>query len=294
VREDFLHAARTRTLIGDGAMGTQLQLAGLEPGGCGDLWNLEHPGRVTDIQRRYVEAGSQLLLTNTFGSSRYGLARYECAEKVSQVNGAGARIAREAIGESGWVLGDIGPFGGFVEPLGEFPREEVLDAFEEQARALVDAGVDGIIIETMTAVDELCIAIEAARNAGAKFVVASASFDATRVGLRTMMGTTPQEIARAALDAGADVLGANCGTNIDLGDFARIVVAYRSIAPDCLVMIQSNAGQPELVGSEVVYHCTPEEYVKDLTSVLSEKPNVIGGCCGTTPAHIAMLCSMIG
>lgn len=291
---NLLDAARGRVVLGDGAMGTELQRAGLEPGGCGDLWNLDRPERVRRIQEAYIAAGAELLLTNTFGSNRFVLARYDAQERVRELNLAGARVARRAAGPERWVLGDIGPFGGFLAPLGETTEAELYDAFREQAGALVEGGVDGIIVETMTALDELRVAVRAARDAGAAFVIGSVAFDATRAGLRTMMGTTPQEAARALLEAGAHALGANCGTRLGMAEYAEIVRRYRQIAPDHVVMVQANAGQPELVGSDVVYGETPEAMAAGIAPLAAAGASIIGGCCGTTPDHIAAFARALG
>ena len=291
----LLALARARTLLGDGAMGTQLQRAGLEPGGCGDLWNLEHPERVLEIQQRYVAAGAELLLTNTFGANHYVLDRYDASDLIFSCNLAGAAIARRAAGDHNvFVLGDIGPFGGFVAPLGEYTPDEVHDAFAEQARALLEGRVDGIIIETMTAVDEIALAIRAAKSVAAPFVIASMSFDATRAGLRTMMGTTPEQAAEAMLTAGADALAANCGTGLTLADFAEIARRYRDVAGDVAVMVQANAGQPELVGDEVVYREDPEMMAAAVPILVDAGVNILGGCCGTTPEHIRAFARALG
>ena len=166
----LLHEAiLERPLLGDGAMGTQLMIAGLEQGNCGEAWNLTHPERVLAIQRRYVDAGSDCLITNTFGGSRIMLTRHSEADHVVEVNKAGVEIARQAFGDNeGYVLGDIGPFGGLLQPFGDFTEAQVRSAFEEQAAALVDAGADAIIVETQTSLEELLIAIEASKAAGAK------------------------------------------------------------------------------------------------------------------------------
>lgn len=308
----LLETARRRIVLGDGGMGTQLQQAGLEPGGCGDLWNLEHPDRVQAIQEGYRVAGAELLLTNTFGANRYVLDRYDAADRVTEVNRAAVAIARRAaesrpaaaapdapgdrragedgrVAASAWVLGDIGPFGGFLEPLGEHAADDVLAAFREQAVALVTAGVDGIIIETMTAPHELTLAVRAAREAGARLVIASMAFDTTRVGLRTMMGTSPETAAEAMLAAGADVLGANCGTRLTMADFVEIIHTYRMVAPDTVVMVEPNAGQPELAGSEIVYREAPEAMAAGLPQLVEAGAAIIGGCCGTTREHIRAL-----
>jgi 5-methyltetrahydrofolate--homocysteine methyltransferase len=285
----LLDAARQRVVVADGAMGTQLQQAGLEPGGCGDLWNLDHPDRVLAIQQRYVDAGAEVVLTSTFGSNRYVLQRYDAADRVASCNAAGAAIARQAAGDAVWVLGDIGPFGGFIAPLGDDPEDDVYAAFLDQARALVGGGVDGIVIETMTAVEEVAIAIRAARDAGAPAVIASMAFDRTKAGLRTMMGTTPEQAAEAMVAAGADALGANCGTGLRAADFADIARRYLDAAPNTIVMVEPNAGQPELDGDQVVYREPPAVLAGAVPMLVDAGVRVIGGCCGTTPEHIRAL-----
>ena len=174
----LLEAIEGGVLLGDGAMGTQLQQAGLESGGCGEAWNVDHPERVLAIQRAYAEAGSDCIITNTFGACRIMLERHGQADRVAAINETGARIAREAFGaRGGFVLGDIGPVGGLMEPYGDIARSRVEQAFREQARALVAGGVDAIIIETQTALEELEIAMAAAREAGAPVVIGSLAYD---------------------------------------------------------------------------------------------------------------------
>jgi 5-methyltetrahydrofolate--homocysteine methyltransferase len=274
-------------LLGDGAMGTQLQQAGLESGGCGEAWNLDHPDRVLAIQRRYVEAGSDVLLTNTFGACRIMLARHGEAERAAAINEAAVALARQALGGCGWVLGDIGPFGGLLEPLGEVSRAEAERAFREQARALVAGGADGIIIETQTAFEELAIAVAAAKEAGAKVVIGSIAFDkmADEDDVRTMMGIGPEQAAEFMAAHGFDLAGLNCGTGVDMAMAARIARRYRAAA-GLPVMAQPNAGQPVLENMRVVYKQTPEEMGAGLEGLLAAGARVVGGCCGSTPAHI--------
>ncbi len=168
MKKPLLEALRDRPLLGDGAMGTQLMFAGLEQGNCGEEWNVTHPEKVLAIQRRYAEAGSDCILTNTFGGSRIMLNRHGNAEKVVEVNQAAVEIVRQAFGKKeGYIIGDIGPFGGLMEPYGDFTEQQVRDAFAEQAKALVDAGADAIIIETQTSLEELLLGITAAKEAGA-------------------------------------------------------------------------------------------------------------------------------
>ncbi len=215
----LLAALAERPLLCDGAMGTQLQAAGLKAGDCGEAWNLDHPDRVLAIQKAYVEAGSDCLLTNTFGGCRITLVRHDRQERLADINRAGVEIARQAFGERpGYVLGDIGPFGGLMEPLGDVSEQAVREALAEQAEALVAAGADAIIVETQTALEELGIGLGAAREAGAPCVIGSLSFDLTRDGsdMRTMMGISPEQAAAFMQEAGADIIALNCGTGIDM------------------------------------------------------------------------------
>ncbi len=286
-RLSLLDALKSRVLLGDGAMGTQLQQAGLESGGCGEAWNVDHPDRVLAIQRRYAEAGSDVLLTNTFGACRIMLNRHGNGERTVEINRAAVAVAREALGGRGWVLGDIGPFGGLMEPYGEIARADVERAFREQAKALVDGGADGIIVETQTAFEELEIAIAAAHEAGAKVVVGSIAFDkmADEDDVRTMMGIGPEQAAEFMAAHGCHVAGLNCGTGVDMRMAATIVRRYRA-ASELPVMVQPNAGQPVLENMQVLYKETPDEMAAGLPALLETGPRVVGGCCGSTPDHI--------
>ena len=271
-------------------MGTQLQQAGLEPGGCGEAWNIEHPDRVLAIQKKYVAAGSDCLITNTFGGSRIMLERHAHGDEVESINQAGARIAREAFGENdGYVIGDIGPFGGLMEPYGEVTEKSVQDALGEQARALVTGGVDAIIIETQTSLEELGIGLQAARDAGAPCVIGSMAYDVTFDGeeIRTMMGIGPEDAAEFMAENGADVIALNCGSGVDVSWAARAVKRYRRIS-DLPTMAQPNAGLPELVDMEVIYRQTPEEMTAALSALLTAGANIVGGCCGSSPAHLQL------
>lgn len=287
-RPTLLQAIRDRVLLGDGAMGTQLQQAGLESGSCGEAWNLDHPDRVLAIQRAYAEAGSDCIITNTFGASRIMLERHGQAGRVSAINEAGARIARHAFdGRAGFVLGDIGPFGGLMDPYGEIAVSRVEQAFREQARALVAGGVDAIIIETQTALEELEIAIAAAREAGAPVVIGSLAYDkmADEDEVRTMMGVSPESAAEFMTGRGVDILALNCGTGVDVAMATDVVRRYRTVS-GLPIMAQPNAGQPVLENFKVVYHETPEQMARDLPGLVRAGAAIVGGCCGSTPAHI--------
>jgi 5-methyltetrahydrofolate--homocysteine methyltransferase len=288
VKKTLLDAITERALLGDGAMGTQLMIAGLEQGNSGEAWNLTHPDRVLAIQRRYVEAGSECLLTNTFGGSRIMLNRHGLAADVAAVNAAAVAIAREAFGgRDGYVIGDIGPFGGLMEPYGEFTEAQVLEAFREQARALVDAGADALIIETQTSLEELRLGLMAAREAGAACVIGSMAYDVTLDGstFRTMMGVDPERAAEYMKAHGADVAALNCGTGMDMERARQAVLRYAQIT-DLPIMAQPNAGQPKLVDLKVVYDETPAQMVSGVVPLLQAGASIIGGCCGSTPDHI--------
>src|SRR5437867_2530538 len=215
MKKPLREALTERRLVCDGAMGTQLMLAGLEQGGCGEHWNLTHPDRVLAIQRRYVEAGADCLITNTFGGSRLMLKRHGHADDLRAINQAGVRIAREALGDRpGYVLGDIGPLGAILEPYGDLSAKDAQAAFEEQAAALVEAGADAIIIETQTALEEIGIAIDAAKAAGTGSIIASLAYDLSqdKTFYVTMMGVTPDRAAAFVEERGANIIALNCGT----------------------------------------------------------------------------------
>lgn len=287
----LLEAIRQRPLLGDGAMGTQLQAAGLEPGGCGELWNSEAPDKILAIQKAYVEAGSDCLITNTFGGSRIMLERHGLGDRTVELNQAAVRVARKALGDRvGFVLGGIGPFGGLMEPLGEIPREAVREAFDEQAQALVDAGADAVVIETQTSLDELGLGIEAARKAGAPCIIGSMAFDVTYNGskVRTMMGTSPRQGAEFMEKAGVDILAQNCGTGVDMIWAARVLKEY-SEASSLPLMAQPNAGTPVLKDMKIQYLETPEEMAGGVAGLLQAGARIVGGCCGSTPDHIRAL-----
>ena len=288
MKKPLLEALKEQPLLGDGAMGTELMLAGLEQGACGEAWNLTHPEQVLAIQTRYVDAGSDCLITNTFGGSRIMLTRHGLGDDVAAINAAGGRIARAAFGDrDGYVLGDIGPYGRLMEPYGDFTEEQVSAAFLEQARALVDAGVDAIIVETQTSLEELGLAIRAARAAGAPCIIASMAYDVTLDGstFRTMMGVDPEQAAEFIEAEGADIVALNCGTRMDMTRAREATERYRR-STSLPIMAQPNAGQPKLVNMKVVYDETPEQMMEGVAPLLAAGAGIVGACCGSTPAHI--------
>jgi 5-methyltetrahydrofolate--homocysteine methyltransferase len=286
--EKKLHEiARERRLVCDGAMGTQLMLAGLESGGCGEAWNLSQPQRVLAIQRRYAEAGADCLIANTFGGSRLMLRRHGHETGLAEINRAGARIAREAFGgRPGFVLGDIGPLGAILEPYGDLTEAEARMALEEQAAALVAAKVDAIIIETQTSLEELGIAIDAAVAAGAPSIIASLAYDLSmdKSFYKTMMGVSPEQAAEFAEGRGAHIMALNCGTGMDMGGAAAVARIYRRHC-GLPVMVQPNAGLPVLENMKVVYKEPPSEMAAKVPEVIAAGVRIIGSCCGSTPEH---------
>ena len=251
------------------------------------MWNLSHPERVLAIQQRYAAAGADCLITNTFGGNRLMLVRHRHADELAAINRAAAQIARQAFGDrEGFVLGDIGPVGGVLEPYGELKVEDVRPALLEQAQALVEGGVDAIILETQTALEELELGIEAARAAGAPCVIASLAYDRSLDGtfFKTMMGISPEQAAEFAQEKGADVVALNCGTGMDMEAAAEIIPRYRS-ACELFTMAQPNAGLPVLENLKAVYKQTPEQMVEHLPALLAAGVNIVGSCCGSTPDH---------
>jgi 5-methyltetrahydrofolate--homocysteine methyltransferase len=272
-------------------MGTELMAAGLDAGGCGEHWNLAHPDRVLAIHRRYVHAGADCLLTNTFGASRLMLARHGHAEELWAINQAGVRLAREAFGDrEGWVIGDIGPLGAILEPYGDLPEERARAAYEEQAVALVEAGADAVILETETSLEELGLGIDAARAAGARTVIASLAYDLSADGTFyvTMMGVLPDRAAAFAEQRGADIVGLNCGTSMDMRAVAAVVRQYRAHA-SLPTMGQPNAGNPVLEGGRAVYKLSPAEMAAGVPEALAAGTDIVGSCCGSTWEHTAAI-----
>jgi 5-methyltetrahydrofolate--homocysteine methyltransferase len=276
-------------VLTDGAWGTELQRRGLEPGSCPDAWNLSHSDRVEEVARAYVEAGSQIILTNTFGANRIALARHGLAGKAQEINRAGVEISRRACGGRARVFASMGPSGKLLMS-GEVSEEQLAEAFREQAQALAAAGADAIVIETMSDLNEAKLAITAAR-ASARPVVACMTFDSGRESDRTMMGTTPEEAATELSAAGADAIGANCGQGVE----AYIGVCKRLCAATHLpVWIKPNAGLPEILDGRVRYRATPQSFARHAQALVEAGASFVGGCCGTTSDFIRELAASLG
>jgi len=282
-----------RPLLGDGATGTQLQLLGLAPGACGELWCLDQPDRVQQVHRHYLAAGADLLTTNSFGGTSFVLAGHGAGARVREINIAAAHLARATAGDHAWVLGDIGPFGGMLEPLGDAQPDEVAAAFREQAAALLEGGADALLVETMSDPAEAALAVQAAKAVGAGFVIATYSFQQSAGGYRTMMGNTVAECVAAVLAAGADAVGANCGTELSLADYEKLTAELVAAAGATPVIVQPNAGSPKLVGGQIHYATSPAGFAAATARFLAAGARLVGGCCGSTAEHIAAMAALV-
>jgi 5-methyltetrahydrofolate--homocysteine methyltransferase len=287
MRVNILDSLQSCAHLSDGAIGTELQRMGLEPGACSEVWNIEQPEKIRSLHRAYVDAGAQFLTTNSFRANRFALGHYGLESRVGEFNRSAAALAREVAGEELVVMGSMGPFGGFLEPWGESSKEDVLAAFLEQARALLAGGAQAILIETMSAIEEIELAIHAAREAGAPMVFSTMTFSKAKDGYRTMMGVTPRQAATAMDQFGADVVGCNCGTDLEMEDHEQIVRQLR-LATRKPILVQPNAGEPELVGMEIVYRRPAVSMAERVPGLIRGGANIVGGCCGTRPEHIRL------
>jgi 5-methyltetrahydrofolate--homocysteine methyltransferase len=274
----------------DGAMGTQLFARGVEVGRCNDYLNIESPDIVFDIHTAYLQAGSDAVITNTFSANKYALARHSLAEKVAEINRGGAQIGRKAAGDDKYVLGDIGPCGDFLEPLGNVKPDELRAAFADQAKALAAGGVDGFIIETMTAIEEIIVAIEGIKSVSDLPIFASLAYDPAGEGFKTMMGVGPETVVAKLTLLQITAIGFNCGT-LDMAGYVKLAAACASAIGDkpIVLLAEPNAGKPELVDGKAVYNLSPEDFAAACDEIHTAGANIIGGCCGTSPAHIEAL-----
>jgi 5-methyltetrahydrofolate--homocysteine methyltransferase len=278
----------------DGAMGTQLMAEGVPPGSCYDAVNLKSPEIVERIHRRYFDAGCDAVLTNSFGANAVALARHGLSGNAAEINRAAGEIARRAAGPDRYVLGDIGPCGDFLEPVGSLKPDALRAAFAEQASGLVSGGVDGIIIETMTALDEMTLAVEATRSVCRLPILCSFSYDPAPEGFRTMMGLTPEAIVQKVSGLNVAALGFNCGT-LAMDGYVSLTERLAGLlkGTGIALLAEPNAGRPELVDGCAVYRLSPDEYAAAVVRIHKAGATILGGCCGTSPAHIAAMINAI-
>jgi 5-methyltetrahydrofolate--homocysteine methyltransferase len=275
-------------LISDGAMGTYLQAKGLRPGECPEAWCVSHPEVVIGIHEAYIAAGADIIETNSFGGTCYKLEPYGLADKVRELNLAAVAPAKHASTGKVYVAASVGPTGRIVEDEGgDVTPQDLYNAFKEQVVALEEGGADALCIETMASLAEALQAIKAAKENTKLPVICTFTFEAGPRGFRTMMGVTPERAAREAVATGADIVGANCGNGIV--NMIEIARQTRAALPNTPILIQANAGLPVLEGEKTVFKETPEFMASKVPELIQAGAQIIGGCCGTTPDHIAAM-----
>lgn len=282
---------RGQPLVSDGAWGTFLYQRGLQPGECPELWNVTHQSDVRAIAESYVQAGADMILTNSFGGSPHKLAAYGLADRAAELNEAAAALSRAAAGSDRFVLGSMGPTGVMLM-MGDVPEETLAEGFALQAAALKKGGVDGLCLETFSALDEACLAIRAAKAATGLEIACTFTFEKTAAGeYRTMMGVSPEDMVEAVKEAGADIIGTNCGNGFE--QMIEIVRAIRTVDSTTPVLVHANAGKPIYADGKTVFPESPADMAARVDALLAAGANIVGGCCGTGPAHIRALAEKI-
>ena len=276
-------------LLADGATGTNYQTMGIEPGVAPEEWVFDAPEKVKELHRRFADAGSDLVLTCTFGATSLRVADGPLAGRAVEVNIRAAELAREAVGGERLVAGSLGPTGQLVEPYGLLTHDAAVEAYAEQARALADGGVDLLVLETFFALDEALWAIEGVQSVSDLPLVASFSFDQ---GTRTMMGVGASDVVAAVEPLGVAALGANCGRS--LADMDSVVGEFLAAAPHVPLWVKPNAGVPRIVGDEVIYEAGPEDLAEHVHGYADRGARIVGGCCGSTPEHVAAIARALG
>lgn len=279
--------AERGVLLVDGAMGTELFARGLESGGAPELWNVDHPDRVTAVHADYIDAGSDIVLTNSFGGTGFRLKLHDAHDRVIELNEAAARVARAAADAADrrvLVAGSMGPTGELLEPMGSMTPETCAAAFAEQAKGLDAGGADVLWIETMSHLDEVVAAVEGARSVSQLPICATLSYDTAG---RTMMGVTGADAVTRLAEVGVDAVGANCGNN--LPDTEAALREMRATNPDITLISKANAGMPKWIGSELHYDADPDVMAAHAVRQREAGVQIIGACCGSSPAHLAMM-----
>ena len=285
-------ALRTgRILVSDGAWGTFLHKKGLQSGQCPEQWCVSHYDEVVGIAKSYIDAGANMVQSNSFGGTCFKLKHYGLADKVSELNEAAAKASRAAAGDECWVIASVGPTGQMLVTE-DVTEDELYNAFKDQVTALERGGADALCIETMSAVDEAALAIKAAKDNTKLEVICTFTFEkGVRGEYRTMMGVSPADAARASIEAGADIVGTNCGNGIER--MVEIVREIKSAVPDAFVLVHANAGLPRIVDGMSVFPESPDDMALLVPGLIEAGANIIGGCCGTTPEHIAAIKSAL-
>jgi 5-methyltetrahydrofolate--homocysteine methyltransferase len=278
-------------MVSDGAWGTFLQQMGLQPGECTESWNLKHPDRVLKIAQSYIDAGSDMIETNSFGGNAFKLSMFGLEDKSFEINEAAARISRQVAGDNKHVLGSIGPTGKILM-MGDVTYDQLYEAFKTQAMGLEAGGANALVVETMTDIEEATAAVKACRENTSSEVICTMTFDKSPDGsFFTMMGVSPADMVAAMLDAGATIIGANCGNGME--NMIGVVKEIRAIDAEIPVLVHANAGAPVYKNGETVFLETPDEMAKFVKLLVNAGANIIGGCCGTTPDHIKKIAEIV-
>jgi 5-methyltetrahydrofolate--homocysteine methyltransferase len=280
-----------KLIVSDGAWGTYLMKKGLKTGECPELWNLTNEKDVFEIAKSYIEAGSDIIETNSFGANRFKLSHYGLDEKTQEINKKAAEISREAAGNSKIVMASVGPTGKFLM-MGDVSEEDLYESFKEQVIGFSNGGADAVCIETFYALDEAEQAIRAIKGNTELEVVCTFTFDKNPDGsYKTLMGISPQKMAESLIICGADVIGANCGLGFEA--MIPIIKNIREVSEKIPILIQANAGLPEITDGILYYSETPEVIKDYIPRIIDAGANIIGGCCGTTPEHIEVISEIV-
>jgi 5-methyltetrahydrofolate--homocysteine methyltransferase len=282
--------ANGKLLTSDGAWGTYLFKKGLTSGNCPEEWNLTHYDDVYDIAKSYIDAGSDIISTNSFGSNLFKLSQYDLDQRLFEICRTSAEISRKAAGEEKYVMASLGPTGKFLI-MGDITNEELYNSFKQQSIAFEKGGANAVCIETFYALDEAEQAIIAVKENTQLEVICTFTFDKSDYGFKTLMGVTPQQMTESLILCGADIIGANCGSGFE--DMIEIVKKIREVSPRIPIIIQANAGLPLIENEQLIYSETPEKIKEIIPRLIDAGANIIGGCCGTTPDHIKVISRIV-